>query len=625
MMGLQATATKRKYEIGACGETGEAQANCSPTKASRWSTMQITSSTSTTTTSQMTSETTTTSSTCSSVTTNKIAVTISNATPNGMVNSVATATAQIPSAEESIAKLEVVAAVEPWGGEPIVDSISRLQAVAVPDTWGSDSTRSALATTLLSTDDLEEDDDDFEDDFDEEDSIIPSYSPLRYPCVPPAPHVPRSGYMSPSANGYAKPNYYSEPYPQQNCSRTPFNQYVQRTPHILPSANHHHHHYGWGPHHNYYSTPEVNGGNSQQTIRCAENGKSYLELGSGSYGSLDARHPKRCCDGRGGTWCNNSKQCYRERRLKMRNLSMFKLSRFRQVSEQSLYRSVLICNTLKFIDREIEAENKESATNSEFHQHPHHFTHVRLSNGNGPPAEMHQANHHQHQQQQQHHTQHMQQNTIRSAQQQPTQTQYSSDSSNNNNYGQPYNSRTPTPITSTIMSFNESMPPYDHHPLRDSQSGRATPFPGAGPDTDSGYGDEDGTRPINWGSVLSLSSQSALDPLNNNDLFSTSVTSCSLAASSTPSSITTSTSNFSSGVTPSAPSPTSVSPTSSNWEYNLLDMDLGPELTELLPSWKLTPLSADDILKSVTTPMEPTKMVLENEMDTLTHIMVGGS
>lgn len=209
--------------------------------------------------------------------------------------------------------------------------------------------------------------------------------------------------------------------------------------------------------------------------------------------------------------------------------------------------------------------------------------------------------------------------------------QYSSDSSNNNNnYGQPYNNTrtpTPTPITSTIMSFNESMPPYDHHPLRDSQSGRATPFPVTGPDTDSGYGDEDGTRPINWGSVLSLSSQSALDPLNNNDLFSTSVTSCSLTASSTPSSITTSPSNFSGGVSPSAPAPTSVSPSSANWEYNLLDMDLGlgPELTELLPSWKLTPLSADDILKSVTTPMEPTKMVIDNEMDTLTHIMVGGS
>lgn len=424
MMGLQATATKRKYEIDACGETGDSQSNCSPPKSSRWSTIQNTlpSSSPTTTTSQIGGNVTTTSSSlCSSVVaSNKTAAT----TTNGTSNAVSATSAQIPSAEESIAKLEAVAAVEPWGAEPIVDSISRLQAVAVPDTWGSDSTRSALATTLMSSDDLEEDDDDFEDDFDEEDSIIPSYSPLRYPCVPPPSHAPRNGYMSAGANGYVKPNYYSEPYPQQNCSRTPFNQYGQR-PHILPSANHHHHHYGWGPHHNYYSSPEMAGGNSQQTIRCAENGKSYLELGS-SYGSIDARHPKRCCDGRGGTWCNNSKQCYRERRLKMRNLSMFKLSRFRQVSEQSLYRSVLICNTLKFIDREIESENKESAANSEFHQHAHHFTHVRLSNGGGtgPASEMHQPPHHHHHPPPQHHTppQHMQ-SPMGPAQQQQQQAQ----------------------------------------------------------------------------------------------------------------------------------------------------------------------------------------------------------
>lgn len=212
------------------------------------------------------------------------------------------------------------------------------------------------------------------------------------------------------------------------------------------------------------------------------------------------------------------------------------------------------------------------------------------------------------------------------------------------------------------MSF-ESLPPYDHcsgifcknrqcsgifcknrqcngtsptkqsndHPLRDC-NGRATPFPNSSlPDTDSGYGDEE--KPINWESVLSLSSQSALDPLNNNDLFS-STTSCTLAspsstASSTPSitslssgsiltsqssSITTSSSQFT-GLTPAPPSVTSVTP--SSWEYNLLDMDLG--LTELLP------LSGDFNMKSVAAPMEPTKIVLENEMDSLTHIMVGGS
>ncbi|KOB78602.1 putative Tara 1A [Operophtera brumata] len=47
---------------------------------------------------------------------------------------------------------------------------------------------------------------------------------------------------------------------------------------------------------------------------------------------------------------------------------------------------------------------------------------------------------------------------------------------------------------------------------RDPAAGRATPYPAPPlPDRDSGYGDEE-TRSIDWGSVLSLSSRSALDP-----------------------------------------------------------------------------------------------------------------
>lgn len=575
MMGLQATATKRKYEMGACGNAGDIQANCTPAKASRWSTM-----------------------------------TAISANRNKTTN---TNNQLIPSAEESIAKLEAVAAVpgEPWGGEPIVDSISRLQAVAVPDTWGSDSSRSSLATTLLNADDLEEDDDDFEDDFDEEESIIPSYSPMRYPCSPPPPR----GYMPP---GYPKPSYFSEPYPQQNCSRTP-SQYTRNGGH-----------YGWN-NNGYYIPPEA--ASPQQTIRCAENGKSYLELGSGSYTTIDPRHAKRCCDGR-NNWCN-SKQCYRERRLKMRNLSMFKLSRFRQVSEQSLYRSVLICNTLKCIDREMEQESKDSsaseyhaaaaaaaaATNHHYNNNHHHQHNNMRQHANNSASSVQQSPQ---QPQQQPHippSSH-QQTDLPPAQSQPNQySSTTSDNSNSNYTQQPYNNNNNTTNSNnrvstaptSIISFNESLPPYDHHPLKDSQSGRATPFPLHGlPDTDSGYGDEDCTRPINWGSVLSLSSQSALDPLNNNDLFTPSAVSLTAAAASpVPNHLT-------------SLSPIVVSQTS-NWEYNLLDMDLGlgPELTELLPSWKLTPLSADDILKSVPPPMEPSKVMLESEMDTLTHIMVG--
>lgn len=161
----------------------------------------------------------------------------------------------------------------------------------------------------------------------------------------------------------------------------------------------------------------------------------------------------------------------------------------------------------------------------------------------------------------------------------------------------------------------ESIPPpppqpYEYHPLKDPQSGRATPFPAAGgyPDTDSGYGEDgdlspDGQfRSINWGSVLSLSSQSALDPLNNNELFS-SHTSPYITSNSCGSSFNTS--------------------LSSTTTTNYLDMDLG---YDVLPNcYKLTSFGSDDFLK--TPLMEPSKVVYDghdNMPDTFsTHIMVG--
>lgn len=91
--------------------------------------------------------------------------------------------------------------------------------------------------------------------------------------------------------------------------------------------------------------------------------------------------------------------------------------------------------------------------------------------------------------------------------------------------------------------------------LQPPEQGRLTPFPmpptsSNETDADSGIGDSDDSRSINWGSVLSLSSQSPLDPLNNNEL---------------------------------------------------LDVDIGPDLDlDFMPGWKLTPLSADDILRSTT-------------------------
>lgn len=73
---------------------------------------------------------------------------------------------------------------------------------------------------------------------------------------------------------------------------------------------------------------------SQQTIRCAENGKSYLDLGSyGGNGSVSGK----CCEGR-TNWCSRGPSCYRQRRLAVLNISMCKLGRYRQFSDPSLHR-----------------------------------------------------------------------------------------------------------------------------------------------------------------------------------------------------------------------------------------------------------------------------------------------
>lgn len=542
-MGLHAIATKRKHELGLSNEDSDIYMNCPPNKSSRWSSETIS-----------TTQTTTT--------------TIAATTANSL---------QTTTGEDSIAKLEVVAAVscEPWSTEPIVDSISKLQAVTVPgDTWGGVTTRSTLATALLSTDEFDDDEDDFEDEFEEDESIIPTYCPLRYPCAP------QRNYMH--QGGYTKPNFYSEPFPQQNCSRTANQQQTQ----MRVGGN-----FSWNSQNgnNYYVPQEPP--YSQQTIRCAENGKSYLELGSSSFNSgVDVRHSRGCCDGR-GTWCNN-KSCYKEVRLKIRNLSMFKLSRFRQVSEQSLYRSVLICNTLKHIDKEMESESKDSCTTpSQTFTTPQVSARLSVDTTTAPE-------------------------NLNQGFQQHSQFNNSNNSNDSRDFTPPFNQpnvRLPT-LTFNSLCSNDPLHPYDHHPFRETPSGRATPFPSqTHTDNDSGYGDEDGTRSINWSSVLSLSSQSALDPLNNNDLFST------LPATSIS---TLTTTNVSGSFSTTPTSVTQITTSTPGWEYDLFDMDLGirPEFTELLPSCKM---SSEDLLKSVSPSLSPSRYVHETELEAPAHIMVG--
>lgn len=106
--------------------------------------------------------------------------------------------------------------------------------------------------------------------------------------------------------------------------------------------NHHHHH-----HHQQQHAPTQtlhhHHQQQQQTIRREENGKSYLELGPATTIT---------------TATTTTTACYRQRRLAVLNMSMFKLARYRQCSDPSLRRSVLICNTLRRIEREMERERE---------------------------------------------------------------------------------------------------------------------------------------------------------------------------------------------------------------------------------------------------------------------------
>lgn len=232
---------------------------------------------------------------------------------------------------------------------------------------------------------------------------------------------------------------------------------------------------------------------NNQTIRCAENGKSYLELGASP----------TITNSNNNSIKYSRTANYRQQRLAVLNISMCKLSRFRQFPDPSLHRSVLICNTLRRIEREMEHDSQFFCSE--------------------PP---------------------------------PT-------------------SSTPGPINyPSAPSYPATPPPPEiphyEHSLRDvaSPAPRATPFPSpAHPGSDN-----DSASSINWGSVLSLSSQSDLDPLNNN---------------------------------------------SGGGSTSLLLDDLDCEL----PSWRLTPLSADEVLKSV--PPEPRTVIGEELVDSLMHVLVG--
>ena len=310
-----------------------------------------------------------------------------------------------------------------------------------------------------------------------------------------------------------------------------------------------------------------------QRIECAENGKSYLQLGTmnahthhhlpvtpviqpkpnmvyrrpippfrthmaplsstgSNNGSQLGSNPRPVCD---HSNCFNKKNsfCYQSQRSRMLNLSLSKLHMARQSHDGSLRRSVLICNMLRYIEDETDREAmNESSQYSHMETSEHHYWGHQV-----PP----QAG----QQQQQQQQQQPPQPPVSQAPQQPQQQQQtaapsqqpqivnpgisvSSDAPNLHNLvtsiaasnnGQPGNAQQPPNLLN--QSFNAPSDTYGESALKDFNTAfRATPYsspahPGSDMDSGLGVGD-DVDRGINWSSVLSLSSQSELDPLNNN-------------------------------------------------------------------------------------------------------------
>ena len=277
---------------------------------------------------------------------------------------------------------------------------------------------------------------------------------------------------------------------------------------------------------------------SNPRIECDENGKSYLQLGTFNHHlpvtpvlqpkptTLSPRrppvqpfralppppparppNPTPPCD-HSACLARRNSPCYRQQRSRMLNVSLHKLHMARQRTDSNLRRSVLICNMLRHIEEESDIEAREQEAN--FNQ--------------------------QHESQESPYWNNL----------------------NNHNLNS-YVGQSPNPYRDSGYSSHSFEPP-----LKDFNSAfRQTPLPLVplvplvNTDTDNGIEEE---RGINWSSVLSLSSQSDLDPLNNNS-FSES---------------------WSSG-----PGSQEISDQIDLSQHSFDDIN-----------WKLTPVSADDVLKA---------------------------
>lgn len=267
---------------------------------------------------------------------------------------------------------------------------------------------------------------------------------------------------------------------------------------------------------------------TNQRIECDENGKSYLQLGTMNHHHIPVtpvlqpkptilapRRPIPACrpspphrPPNPTPPCEHahmspprgcSASCYRQQRSDMLSLSLHKLHMARQRSDSSLRRSVLICNMLRYIEEESNMEQRQ-----------------------------HEAAYHQEQEQEQ---------------EQP--------------YWNPAQQSFNPPPPPTPNSYRENSFSSEggfEAPLKDFNSAfRQTPVPPS-----ESEGEEE--REINWSSVLSLTSQNELDPMNNNSF------------------------SESGGLWPAVGS-------------DLTEVDLTQTSFDDI-SWKLSPISADEVMKA---------------------------
>ncbi|XP_040573426.1 uncharacterized protein [Lepeophtheirus salmonis] len=356
--------------------------------------------------------------------------------------------------------------------------------------------------------------------------------------------------------------------------------------------HHHHHHGSSSPHHNHIPvTPVIQPKSPYYHQHHHHQNQNNHHSSPARRAQLRHHHhhmlPRPLCD-HSNCLQRRSSLCYRNHRNRMLNVSLHKLHLARQNHEGSLRRSVLICNMLRHIEEEAEKEQIEQAHFNNNHLPP---SSSGISNGS---EELYSWS---------------------------TSGSNDAPSYNGNGVGVP---PSPLPPQATQLQVlqpqpqqpqqqtpfpGQTSPPYDTYEmtLKDFNSAfRSTPYGSPAHHLGSIDGDsmleESGvgeTAAINWSSVLNLSSGSALDPLNNNSSFGATQGSMDGSSNNGNGGHSWGTTNGNPNSNPTSPIPTNNSTQPNHNNNNIVISNSKCNITadegfeEL--GWKL---SAEDVLKA---------------------------